>query len=258
MNPVLRAIAFILAVSAMPSASAQPAAVRVTIDGAVLHPATLELTGAPRLADAIRAATPRRDAYVLGASWMRPIARPEQVRLRAGLLHDLELIRGVDDTTAAKTAMTLATVVDALPITGRVRHTLLPELIAVRAELNQKLSDGDHIIYPSRPAHVVVLGSVDAPCRVPFNAAMDAADYLAACPANSAADPDVLYAIQPDGAVQEVGIALWNHSEQPIAAGATLYVPLRRRMLAKLAPDFNTEFARFLATQPLPAQEPSP
>jgi hypothetical protein len=79
----------------------------------------------------------------------------------------------------------------------------------------------------------------------------DARRYLAACPASRAADPDMIYVVQPDGAVFEQDIALWNRSEpRPLAPGAWIYVPFDRHAIAGAADEsFNRDVADFLATQ---------
>jgi len=99
---------------------------------------------------------------------------------------------------------------------------------------------------------VRVVGAVQKPCELPHVALQDAREYVRAC-ATQMADRDVLYVIQPDGQVSELGIALWNESPPMVLApGAIVYVPLDRRLVAGAADSvFNRELADFIATQPL-------
>jgi len=95
-----------------------------------------------------------------------------------------------------------------------------------------------------------VMGALQRNCVLPQQPLIDVTHYLRSCPSDSSADPDVVYVIQPDGVVQVIGIALWNRSDaQPVAPGGTIYVPLAQRMLKDIDPDFNAQFASFIATQ---------
>lgn len=113
------------------------------------------------------------------------------------------------------------------------------------------MNQGDTLVYPRRPSDIRVVGAVDKACRVPHVPMQDARRYLTACPVSSAADPDLIFVVQPDGTVMEQGIALWNRDPpRPLAPGAWIYVPFDRRAIAGAADDtFNRDVADFLATQ---------
>lgn len=55
--------------------------------------------------------------------------------------------------------------------------------------------------------------------------------------------------IQPDGRVQEVGIAAWNAQPVNIAVGALIYRPVSSAVLSPETPGFNKDVAELLATQ---------
>lgn len=230
---------------------------QVSADGAVHQAGLLELPQGARFADAVLAALPRRDAYVAGASVFREQLRAAQVRERAGLLHDLQaLAADVDASPAlAARARILHLWVDSLPASGREPiEGDARRLEAGRGDSNRLLADGDRFYFPERPSTVNVVGAVQQPCALPHVPARNAADYLASCPVEAAtAQPDILYVIQPDGAVQELGIATWNRSPpQALAPGAIIYVPLRNKAVEATALELNAAMTRFLATLPLP------
>lgn len=234
---------------------------RVSVEGAVAHPGTRELPPSARFSDAVLAAAPTPGAYVLGASVLRRDALAAQTRARAGLLYDLQAL--ADDPrsepAAAALARRLQRWIEGLPATGRVTGRLEPRALEVDLDANRPLAEGDRFVYPSRPATVRIAGAVAqdcAPAHVPLR---DARDYLRDCAPDAAADRDWLYAIQPDGHVERLGIAPWNRSAAyPLAPGAWLYVPLSERAVRRVAPDLNRALADFLATQPLPAAEHAP
>lgn len=228
------------------------APVRVQVEGAVRNPGTFEVPDGSRLSVAVLAAMPTADAYPTGASLLRRDAIREQLRRKAALAHDLQQLAQAEDAALRATADALARQLDAMPVTGRI-HTLIdPRRVEVEPAANLLLAEGDRVVYPRRPGTVRIVGAVAAPCDVPHVPLRDAAAYLDACP-QLTADRDWLYAIQPDGAIQRLGIALWNRSpSQSLAPGAMLYVPLPARALRGLDVDFNGEFATFLATQTVP------
>lgn len=242
----LAVIALLWCVAAMAHAQVP---LRVQVEGAVRNPGTFEVPEGSRLSVAVLAAMPTADAYPTGASLLRRDAIREQLRLKAALAHDLEQLAQADGAALRATADALARQLDAMPVTGRI-HTLLdPRRVEIEPAANLPLAEGDRIVYPRRPHTVRIVGAVAAPCEVAHTPLRNAALYLDACPQLSA-DRDWLYAIQPDGAIQRLGIALWNRSPpQPLAPGAVLYVPLPARALRGLDVDFNAEFATFLATQ---------
>ncbi|MCD7100379.1 capsule biosynthesis GfcC family protein [Stenotrophomonas sp. MMGLT7] len=242
-------------------AAAQPAAapVTVTVEGAVHAPGQYPVPAGHRLSEAVLAARPDATAYPLGAALLRQAAYTEQVRLKAGLLYDLQQLQAQPDSELAATAATQAQWLQTLPVTGRVPQLLEPRQLEIQTADNPLAAAGDRVVYPLRPDHVRIVGAVARSCQVPHVPLQAARAYLAACPATTVADRDVAYVVQPDGQVQQIGIAAWNRSApQPLAPGAIVYVPLAQHALRKTAPDFNAEFARFLATQLLPAPGVSP
>jgi hypothetical protein len=240
------------------ASSLVPAQVSVTVTGTVARPGTYALAGEPRLADAAKTAQVDPGAYALGASWSQHSLVLQQRREQAGLLYELEVIRqqavAAGDDAMTSASRSLRDWLQRLPLTGRrLVHTLDPAQLAVSDADNFPLQGGDELSYPKRPAGVRVVGAVAHACILPHTGLKAAQDYLAECAPSSAADKELLYVIQPDGQVSELGIALWNRSPPMVLApGAIIYVPLDRHVIRSAADDvFNHELADFLATQPV-------
>lgn len=242
-------------------AAAQPAAgtVEVTVEGAVNAPGVYALPAGARLADALAVAMPSPDSYLAGAALLRESARVQQVRLKAGLLYDLKVLQQSQNADASRLASTLYSQVVDLPTTGRIVAELEPRLMQTRQASNPVAMQGDTVRYPARPDTIRIVGALDQACELPHEPTADVTRYLAACPSNRVADKDVAYVIQPDGQVQTIGIALWNRADlQAIAPGGTIYVPFARRLVKDIDPEFNMQFAAFIATQPLPISRVAP
>ena len=256
-------IALLALASAAPAAAQQqpPAnTVMVTVQGQVQTAGTYAVAERGRIGDAVVAAGPDSQAYVLGAALLRRSAMAEQVRLKAGLVYDLQQLSQQANAAVAEQAGQMLASIEPLPVTGRITGLQLePRLLRLRPELNLPAESGDQVIYPTRPQQIRVTGAVAQECVLPQVADQDAKTYLLACPTTAAADSETVFVIQPDGKVQELGVALWNRSPaQSLAPGAVIYVPLKQHVAAKVDPVFNHQFAEFLATQLLPANGATP
>jgi hypothetical protein len=247
----------LLLVHALPSMAAS---VDVQVAGEVRQPGTIRLPAGSRFADAVLSAMPDpRSSYPLAAAALRVQAEPAQRRLKAGLLFDLQALAEAPDSDAPLRARAeaLHRWVQSLPVTGRVMGQLDPRRLEVDRASNRVLAAGDRFIYPPRPATVTVVGAVAQSCTLKHEALRDARAYLRDCAPDADADPNALFVIQPDGQVQQLGIAAWNRGEpQSLAPGAVVYVPLDERLLRGQADTFNADLAAFLATQVLPVATP--
>lgn len=230
----------------------------VTVDGAVSHAGSAVYPADARLSDAALAAGVTRDAYILGAAWLQAGLQRDQLRLRAGLVYELGAIRrqamaaGKDDLSIGAAAF--QGWLGALPVTGRRTMSALdPSRLEVTPADNWPVHDGDRLVYPRRPQDIRVVGAVAKPCHLPQVAFQDARRYLRDCAVSPAADPDMIFVVQPDGAVFQQDIALWNRdAPRPLAPGAWIYVPFDRKSIAGAADEtFNHDVAAFLATQVL-------
>lgn len=245
----MKRMTFAIATLLLSAATADAQTLQIRIDGEVATPGVQIHAVDTRLAEAVIAAAPTDAAYPIAAMLMRRPAAQAQLRLKAGLMHDLGVLESSDDREIAAVARDLADWIDRLPVTGRVRTELSPRRLESTPAANLPLIDGDRVHYPRRPAHVRVVGAVVDACTMAHVALQDALAYATGCSLR-AASRDWLFVIQPDGAVERLGIALWNRSEpQALAPGAMVYVPLPDRATRRLDGDFNAELAAFLAAQ---------
>ncbi|MDE1167888.1 MAG: capsule biosynthesis GfcC family protein [Pseudomonas sp.] len=246
----MRRLAGVLAGLAMGAAQAG----QVTVSGDVLYPGTVALPAHARLLDAVTAVQPNAQSYWLAAGWLRASLVQEQVRLKTGVLFDLKLLeRGAmleGLTQRAAIARRVYQWVAQLPVTGRQVAVLDPVALEVGFARNDRVEEGDRLVYPRRSGVVQVMGAVARPCRLPYQPLLQARDYLRDCPALVDADPDDLWLIQPDGHVRRIGAAAWNRESAAVLAdGGTLWVPIRTDDLDVPVPELNQQLTEFLATQ---------
>ncbi|WP_028920566.1 capsule biosynthesis GfcC family protein [Pseudoxanthomonas suwonensis] len=228
------------------------------VEGAVRQPGAIALGAGARFADVLLVAGPTGEAYPLGAAVLRPSELAAQRRMKAGLQYDLDALAAAQlPGRVASQVAPLRTWLETLPVTGRVRIDMDPRRLELDRFSNRPAADGDRFVYPRRPHTIRVVGAVAGHCELVHVPLREAADYLRDCAPADSADRDWIYAIQPDGEVQRLGIGAWNRSEgHSLAPGALLYVPLDERAIGDVAPGFNVGMAAFLATQHLPAEAP--
>lgn len=253
----MRRLACVLAgMAIMGTAAAQEGSVSASASGAVRQAGSAVYPSGARLSNLALAAKVEPTAYMAGAAWLRPSLKEGQVRLKAGVVFELGVIRmgaisdGHEDLALAAAAFQAW--VGSLPVTGRRTSVVLdPDQLEVSRPDNWPLKEGDALFYPRRPADVRIVGAVQKPCRVPQVALQDARRYLTACPSSSAADPDMVFIIQPDGTVFPQNIAAWNRDPpRVLAPGAWIYVPFNRKAIgASTDGRFNEDAAAFISTQ---------
>ncbi len=249
--PLLAAL--LAAGPALANKSPAPGNLEVVVDGALSAPGSYTVAVGTRLSRLLATTQPTADAYLPALALYRPHARLQQVRLRAGLQHDLDLLEEHQDPQIADAATGLSRWLQDHPASGRIRLPVNDmRLMQVQAGSDPVLEQGDVLIAPRRPATITVVGAVESTCELTHQPLRDAHEYLRECAATPAADPDELYVVQPDMTVQKIGIALWNRADpQPVAPGGVIFVPLRQHAVAAVDSTFNAEFAAFIATQAL-------
>lgn len=259
-RPHALAIALLFGASLLGTTPSQAQMLHVQVEGAVAHPGEQTLPPDARRAQAVIAAQPTSEAYAVGAALLRQDNIVPQTRLKAGLLYDLKALAQYEKSPLAEAALALHDWLEAQPVTGREPALPLdPRRLELDLDASQRLAEGDRFVYPIRPTTVRVIGAVERACTLPHMPLQDALRYLRDCRISAAADRDTLFVIQPDGVVQALGVAAWNRSDaQAVAPGAVLFVPLAQRRVAKVDPDFNAQFATFVATQLLPTQDVTP
>lgn len=228
----------------------------VTVQGDAAKPGKYSFVEGTRLHDVLLPAQVNPKAYLLGAAWLHMPLHDAQERLKIGVLFDLATLRSNaiqgDETGLAALAARLRDKVQAMPVTARKVAQLDPVQVELNRKDNPHLSDGDLLLYPTRPTTVRVEGAVLGECELAHQSLQPALSYLEDCPRDPNADADWLFVIQPDGRVFKEGVALWNETRSvPPAPGARIYVPIQNSAQGDPTSDLNTELAAFIATQPL-------
>ena len=222
------------------------------VEGAVESPGRYLWRDDLRLLDLTATARPTANAWPLGAALLRQSARQDQRKLKAGVLFDLHTARvnagRIEDPSLTALLERQQQQVTRMAITGRIRAEMNPLKQRLLA-YNPLLEPGDHLVYATRPATIRVTGAVNEECVTAFVPAQPASAYLDSCPRHWAADRDYIYLIQPDSAVQRLGVAPWNSQTGWLATGGIVYVPFQPALFGESGNDFNNEMAALLATQ---------
>ncbi|RYF38835.1 MAG: hypothetical protein EOO25_16310, partial [Comamonadaceae bacterium] len=213
------------------------------------------------------------DAYLPGLSWMAASELVTQAAMKRALRTHL---MGSDQTAEAApdARLRLSEWIATLPVTGRVPVSVADaRYLETRPAEDPVLGDDHRISVPARPTTVTVVTSDGRLCAVPHLAGHTARGYLSACRTPALNRPvDRVWLAQPDGRVQNFGIAGWNAEAQgEPAPGAWIWAPEQG---SGWGDDFSARLIEFLATQgpapdstaerpqarlaPAPRPEPSP
>ncbi|UID77462.1 capsule biosynthesis GfcC family protein [Stenotrophomonas maltophilia] len=238
---------------ALANKSAMPGNHEVVAEGALLAPGSYTVTSNTRLSQLLATTQPAADAYLPGLALHQQSSRLQQVRLRAGLQHDLDSLEVHQDPHIAQAAAGMSRWLQDHPASGRVPLPINDmRLMQVQKSSDPILEQGDVLRVPRRPATISVVGAVESACELAHQPLRDALDYLQDCAVTPAADRNDLYIVQPDMTVQKVGIALWNRADpHAVAPGGIIFVPLHQHVADAVDSNFNAEFAAFIATQAL-------
>lgn len=236
--------------------------IETLVTGQVQFPGKQTLPKGARLFDAVLRAQVLKDAYILGATWFTQSEQLPQSKLKLGILFDLEQLileaRTNGRVERAALGLRIKEQIEQTSVTGRRFVTLDPVRLELERQHNRPLSQGDTLIYPRKPTSIRIVGALQNDCHLQFVGLRAATDYLRDCIPHPEADPDWLWIIQPDGVIQRIGVGSWNKTPpQPLAPGATLFVPFRDRE-AFSTEILNAELARFISTQPMLGISTSP
>ncbi|KAA8999580.1 hypothetical protein FJU31_08675 [Stenotrophomonas cyclobalanopsidis] len=222
----------------------------VRISGPVQNPGLHGDENDDRLAIALLEAKPTSSAFLPATFFTRRKAELEQIRLKAGVVHDLQALNSLDNDLLRELSGRLRLWVDSMPVTGRVRILPYPRLMQLQPKLDPRIQAGDAVRFLERPTTIQVVGAVAENCTLPHHPLRSALDYTKDCAATKFADPDSIIVIQVDSTVQTLGAGAWNRADpQPVSPGGVILVPLAKKYLQTVDADFNADLAALIATQ---------
>lgn len=197
-----------------------------------------------RLSDWLLRQPPDAHAYPPGLI----LQVPSEQYVQAGVKRDLQVWLALAETVAAPARASLTRLIEALPVTGRVRIPVIDaRWLQAHPEEDPVLQRDHALVLPRRPGTVSVITNEGRRCTVPHRPGSEARDYLAACEPARLERIDRIWLVQPDGSARDLGIARWNtQAQEEPAPGAIIWAPARG---SGWSPEFSTLLARFLATQ---------
>lgn len=201
-----------------------------------------------RLSDWLQRQPQADNAYLPGLSWRVPAEVPAQAAMRSVLRAHLI---GSEWTfrADAEARQRLSAWLSALPVTGRVPVAVADSRwLEAHPAQNPVLAPEHQVVVPARPTSVTVVTSDGYLCLVPHTPGHEARAYVDACKAPS--NPgrvDRVWMAQPDGRVQNFGIASWNaQTQDEPAPGAWIWAPA---LGSGWSDEFSQSLIGFLATQ---------
>ncbi|BFL84847.1 capsule biosynthesis GfcC family protein [Shewanella baltica] len=129
-----------------------------------------------------------------------------------------------DDSTYIAKLAKLAQFIRNLKLGQRVVQPLDIDLIRINDSYNSLIDGRFLLVLPPRPSTVTVLGAVAQSGDLAWQGQKTSKDYLKQAGLLDNAETSTVWIIQPNGKAIKQPISYWNHQEQDIAPGASLYV----------------------------------
>lgn len=219
----------------------------------ISHSATIHAGAHPpvsgeRLSDWLLRQLPAENAYLPGLSWLVPGEVPTQAAMKSALRAHLI---GSEWTFRAdiEARQRLSAWISTLPVTGRVPVAVSDSRwLEAHPAQNPVLASDHQVLVPSRPTSVTVVTSDGYLCVAPHTPGYEASAYVDSCktPSN-ARRVDRVWIAQPDGRIQNFGIAGWNaQAQDEPAPGAWIWAPAQG---SGWSDEFSQSLIGFLATQ---------
>lgn len=187
----------------------------------------LSFTQPPRLAQAVLTITHSQQRSLDDVYWPAAgLYRLESQQAQA--INDLQPIR---DQIAVHTGeqrqqwQKLYQALNKMAVGERIPGTIDPDITRITPNTNPVLKGNWHLQLPTRPTHVMVLGSVSQPGRYPWHERLSAKSYLKQA-APEAWHDSKIWVISPSGERAQHPIAYWNGQHRDILPGSVIYRPL--------------------------------
>jgi len=129
-----------------------------------------------------------------------------------------------DDSAYIAKLAKLVQLIRSLQLGQRVMQPLDIDLIRINDSYNSLIDGRFLLVLPPRPSTVTVLGAVTQTGDLAWQGQKTSKDYLKQAGILDNAETSTVWIIQPDGKAIKQPISYWNHQEQDIAPGASLYV----------------------------------
>lgn len=220
---------------------------RIELKGEVRHPGIYSFRRGETLSQVLaRAGGLTAYAYAKGAVFTRKeLQEQEQQRLKdleTRLMTELASAAATEaDKDVAATAerqLQVARMLEQLRQTQAVGRMVidLPAVVALQADADLRLEDGDILVIPHQKQSVTVLGEVQLPTSHFYRAPLSMNDYVERSGGLSArADDDRVYVIRANGEVRMPKGVLWfNGNVRDMEPGDTVVAPLRVELVSSL------------------------
>lgn len=203
----------------------------VSIIGAVAEPGAYELEPGWRVSDLIDAAGGITDAgYPLGARLLRPAPGSYDAAALEARKLSPEAAASLLQFSMSSAASGCLTGIGSAPA-ARARFSTYPVAADPIARMQDPtadihLGDGDVLVIPDRPGHVLVMGAVQMPGRMLFQVGATAADYIEKAGGWAGkAKVGQTRVLLPNGESRTLSVGLWNYKPEYVPPGSIIVVP---------------------------------
>ena len=187
----------------------------------------------PRLAEALAPVALQQSWYWPASTLSRlNSSRPEQQR--QAVIQQLEALQGKAGPALQQQFAALQSQISSWQLAERILIPIDYDLARAKAPFNPRFEPGSYKLQlVARPEQVQFWGAVLRPIAVAHSGATAIAAYLPAVEHSAFADKSVVYLIQPNGSIAEVGVAGWNQQHTEAMPGAEVFIPFATGWFSK-------------------------
>jgi len=206
----------------------------------------------PSLLELLKFPTVKPCAYSFATALMQPQLLSIQKDQKERLLNNIQLLQLNENSTALNQYLRwLKGLIQLQPITGRV---LGLELDSTRVEIiplqNKIFSNSLTLHFPKRLRLINFIGANKD--QMYYRPVLTLDDYLTKNPLFDFFEKGYVYVVQANAEVERVKVGYWNHQKHYLSPGSWVIGLLKPSVIDGVAPSFNEDLSKWLATQVLP------
>jgi hypothetical protein len=203
-----------------PTDSVDNAVVRVEINNS-----SYTFVTKPRVADVLAPVALQQNWYWPASTLYRLNSSGPQQQ-RQAVIQQLEALQRKAEPALQQEFAALQSQISSWQLAERILISVDYDLARAQPPFNPQFEPGAYKLQlVARPEQVQFWGAVVRPIAVAHSGVTAIASYLPAVERSAFADKSVVYVIQPDGSITEVGVAGWNHQHIEAMPGAQVFIP---------------------------------
>lgn len=173
---------------------------------------------------------------------------------RSELAEQLRLLtlQAAGDSVLAQQYMALRNQLQHWRLAKPYHEVIRPASAETTAAFNPQLTPGHYILAAAKRNNAVMFVGLGGDFYTEYQSGAPAYAYLDALERNRLPQSEVFYVLRANTPVQQIPVADWNRSEQPLQPGDLVFVPLPDEVLGDYSETFNMQLLELMSYRVMP------